>query len=60
MDVNQLEDEYTPSLFSKRFDNREKLFEHYTKFTGEGEKEISIKVKISFNYLSFCQFKQIS
>jgi hypothetical protein len=39
MDVNQLEDEYTPSLFSKRFENREDLFAHYNKFSSEGERK---------------------
>lgn len=32
-----LEAEYTPSMFSKRFKNRDELLEHHIQFTAEGE-----------------------
>lgn len=38
MEANQaLEVEYTPSLFSKRFQNREDLFSHYLEFSLKGK-----------------------
>lgn len=55
MDVNELEDEYTPSLFSKRFENREELFEYYNKFTKEGEGKIKSEAQSdkSIKFLKF-------
>ena len=64
MDVNQLEDEYTPSLFSKRFENREELFDHYNKFTKEGERKIKEKMNKRsstwINSLNSASFQSIS
>lgn len=40
MEANQeLEDQYTPSLFSKRFATRDELIDHHLEFTKKGEKE---------------------
>ena len=46
MDVfKDLETEYTPSMFSKRFKSRDDLIEHYQRFAKEG-KFCAIDLKI--------------
>lgn len=35
--IDELEIQYTPSIFSKRFSSRDNLLNHFSKFTFEGE-----------------------
>lgn len=35
--TRDMEVEYTPSLFTKRFQNRDDLFNHYIEFSQKGE-----------------------
>lgn len=51
MDAKEaLEVEYTPSLFSKRFKNRDELMEKYIEFTLKGE---ILRKRIEIRYLKY-------